>query len=127
MSERENAFGHLDISRRLAAASVKVAGMNPDLSRELADEAKALLAFVEDSEPARDLSTAPDVSDDIESPEMERRFQRVRALQKRMVPVPGEGPRKPDEGGHGATKAESDEPVIHRISDILRRSLLSFR
>ena len=46
MSAREDAFGHLDLSRKLAAASRDFAVDNPDLAHELADESRALLELV---------------------------------------------------------------------------------
>jgi hypothetical protein len=52
----ENAFGHLTLSHQLAAASRRCADCNPSLAQELADESRALLAFVLESEPVADVA-----------------------------------------------------------------------
>lgn len=91
--ERENEFGHLDLSRRLAAASKNIADDNPDLARELADESRALLELVmgEDVAAEDDDGRTPAelvLHDDADAP----CFRRFRAMQKEIVPPPDFGP-----------------------------------
>ena len=91
--ERENEFGHLDLSRRLAAASKDVAVDNPDLARELADESRALLELVmgaDDAAEDDDGRTPAELvlHDDADAP----CFRRFRAMQKEIVPPPDFGP-----------------------------------
>ncbi|MDH3661857.1 MAG: hypothetical protein OEU92_17810 [Alphaproteobacteria bacterium] len=93
MSAREDAFGHLDLSRKLAAASRDFAVDNPDLAHELADESRALLELVMGADVAAedDDGRAPAelvLHDDADAP----CFRRFRAMQKQIVPPPDFGP-----------------------------------
>ena len=108
--ERENEFGHLDLSRKLAAASADIAPDNPTLARELADQARALLELVMGADVAAedDDGRSPAeliLHDDADAP----CFRRFRTMQKDMVPPPDFGPFIPGDG-------ENDDHVAQRKS-----------
>lgn len=95
----ENAFGHLALARQLAAKSRDVATFNPSLARELADESRALLAFVEESR-ASDEAAETDVVIFDEFDEADGSgpsFTRFLEKQQQMIPVPGGTPWQGDE------------------------------